>query len=142
MGYARFWDMHSGGGCKEPPYEMIIIEADSQKQAEIIFYNRFGHNHNRITCTCCGEDYAVDFEEDIAQLTGYHRKCKSVYYDTKGRPASSYKRGYTSKYEDTKGSIPLEKYLDRKDVLFIPADDITEEQKVGELPTQGYVWVD
>ena len=51
-------DMHSGGKCKEEPFEHIYIEAP-QEEAELIFFNRYGHNPNRVSCTCCGEDYNI-----------------------------------------------------------------------------------
>jgi len=57
--WIEFFDMHSGGKAKLPPYEEIYIEAASQEKAEIIFYNRFNRNPNNITCRCCGEDYSV-----------------------------------------------------------------------------------
>ncbi|KKN26710.1 hypothetical protein LCGC14_0871900 [marine sediment metagenome] len=41
--WIQFWDMHSGGELKEK-WHYIYIEADSEQQAKVIFYNRFGHN--------------------------------------------------------------------------------------------------
>ena len=74
--WTQFWDMRSGGGKKEK-WEMIYIEAPAE-EAKIIFYNRFGHSPDRVTCTCCGADYSIDEHEDFAQLTGYHRGCQSL----------------------------------------------------------------
>lgn len=37
-------------------------------------------------------------------------------------------------------SIPLETYLTNPDVLVIYASDITPAERVGDVPTQGYVW--
>ena len=68
--WTRFMDMHSGGYAKEAPYEYIYIEAP-QQQAEVIFYNRFGHNPNRVTCTCCGQDYSIGESEDFAQASAW-----------------------------------------------------------------------
>lgn len=68
MTWTKFSDMHSGGGVKESPYETIYIEAP-QKEAEIIFYNRFGHSALRVSCTCCGEDYSVYESEPPDQST-------------------------------------------------------------------------
>jgi len=76
MKVTRFMDMHSGGGCKEPPYNKIYIEAPEQ-EAMVIFQNRFGHNPNRVTCTCCGEDYSIDESKSFAQASGYDRNCHS-----------------------------------------------------------------
>lgn len=80
MTWTRFMDMHSGGGLKEPPYDKILIQA-SQDEAEVIFYNRFGHNPNRVTCTCCGEDYSISDGESLADLTAYDRNCAIEYFD-------------------------------------------------------------
>jgi hypothetical protein len=60
-------DMRSGGSQKEEwPY--IIIEAPI-KEAKAIFYNRFGHDPTRVTCTCCGEDYLIKEAGSLEQLT-------------------------------------------------------------------------
>lgn len=65
MKATKFEDMHSGGGAKEK-WETIVIEAP-QTEAEVIFQNRFGHNPNRVTCTCCGSDYSIQ-EYDSKEL--------------------------------------------------------------------------
>jgi hypothetical protein len=52
-----FWDM-SSGGSKKMKWRRILIEAP-EKDAVSVFYSRFGRNPNRITCTCCGSDYAI-----------------------------------------------------------------------------------
>lgn len=62
--WTEFMDMHSGGGTKEEPYEYIFIEAP-REEAIIIFYNRFGHNPERVTCTCCGDDYSITEYETL-----------------------------------------------------------------------------
>jgi len=72
--WTHFYDMHSGGGMKEPPYEHIFIEAD-RDDARSIFYDAFGHSPDRISCTCCGEDYSIYTDETLEELTGYHRGC-------------------------------------------------------------------
>jgi hypothetical protein len=86
MTWTQFWDMHSGGGLKESPYSMIYIEAP-EAEARVIFYNRFGHNPSRVSCTCCGDDYSVDSEETLERLTGYHRNCDHLVTprDERGR---------------------------------------------------------
>jgi hypothetical protein len=101
--WTRFFDMHSGGRAKED-FELIYIQAP-QDQAEVIFYNKFGHNPNRITCSCCGEDYSVrevdgSIEDDIASYSRYGNK----------------------------------------HILKIPADMITNAERSGQLPRQGWVW--
>ena len=69
--WTHFWDMHSGGRTKEEPFNHIFIQAP-EVQAIRIFYERFGHNPHRVTCTCCGEDYSVN-EGTIQSLSAYHR---------------------------------------------------------------------
>lgn len=72
--WTRFMDMHSGGGLKET-HQYILIEAP-QDEAEIIFYNRFNHSPNRISCTCCGSDYSISTGFSLEQVTA------SEYLDT------------------------------------------------------------
>jgi hypothetical protein len=126
-------DMHPGGGSKEE-WSKILIEAP-QKEAEVIFYNRFGHNPNRVTCTCCGEDYSVSEKESLADLTGYDRGCRFKKNE-----------GYIEEPDTSKFAWrsyqTLEDYLKSPDVLVIYAKDIKSGERIGELPQQGYVWVD
>ena len=75
MKIVNFMDMHSGGGLKER-YSHIYIEAMGEDAASLIFYNRFGHNPNRITCTCCGEDYAINEYDDSIFNTCCYRWCQ------------------------------------------------------------------
>ena len=132
MTWTHFWDMHSGGGKKEPPYEHIYIEAP-EDEAKVVFYNRFGHNPERISCTCCGEDYSISESETLDQLTGYHRGCR---YDTDERQyveepgTESYAREH----------ITLDTYRAKPDALFIEASEIVDDERVGEVPTEGWVW--
>lgn len=79
MTWTTLWDMHSGGGTKEPPYEEFYIEAPV-KEAKSIFYARFGHSPDRVSCTCCGPDYSVYEHESLEQASGYHRGCASGYF--------------------------------------------------------------
>jgi hypothetical protein len=83
--WTKFWDMHSGGGTKEK-WEQIYIEAP-EEESKIIFYNRFGHNPKRITCTCCGSDYSIEENESLEQASGFHRNCAydtSEYFEEQG----------------------------------------------------------
>lgn len=134
----RFMDMHSGGGTKLPPYERIYIEA-CEDEAIRVFYNRFGRNPNRVTCTCCGEDYSIDEYEDLAQASGFDRNCEYTdeYHETPGRYVE--KAGSRS----WRGGVyrTLEEHLALPDVLFIPASDIKPEERVGDVPEEGYQWV-
>ena len=143
--WTQFWDMHSGGGQKEE-WAVIYIEAP-EEEAEAIFYNRFGHNPNRVTCTCCGNDYSIDSGKSLKQLTAYHRGCYA------GKRGYIEKRDLTyDKYCNTKEEleecitrhpyVPLEEYVKQNDVLVIYAKDIKPEERLGDVPTQGYVWLD
>lgn len=115
MVWTQFWDMHSGGGQKEQ-YSMIYIEAP-QNEAISIFYSRFGHNPNRVSCTCCGDDYSVTEYATLEEATEYHRK-----------------GGYGAK------ARTLEQYVAEDDVLVITAGEISPADKAAYVPEQGYVW--
>ena len=80
--WTTFWGMHSGGGLKEP-YHYIFIEAP-EEEAKIIFYNRFGHSPDRVSCTCCGADYSISESKTLAEATAGHRGCKSIVYQVDG----------------------------------------------------------
>lgn len=132
--WTQFMDMHSGGGLKESPYEYIYIEA-SANDAQIIFQNRFGHNPNRVTCTCCGSDYSLSESDSLEQLTGFERGCQ---YDTNAKlyvDTPSLDRTW-KEYE------PLDDYLRGSKVLVIRNQDIKPEWREGELMEQGYIWHD
>jgi len=157
MAWTLFWDMHSGGRTKVEPYEKIYIEAP-EKQAINVFYNRFGRNPYRVTCTCCGEDYSVNESETFDEASGYHRGCDYAYFDTKGRevekdaawtPGKGMKRGYTSRYVDRPSQETyswnpyktVEEYMNQEDVLVIPASEIKDEERHADVPEEGYVWM-
>ena len=131
--WTQFMDMHSGGRCKEEPYEFIYIEAP-ESEARIIFYNRFGHSPSRVSCTCCGEDYSVS-EGTLDQISAYFRGCR--YEENERRyvekPNSErWSREYTR----------LADYLQSPNVLAIPVFQIKREERLGSVPEQGYVWRD
>lgn len=134
MAWTQFMDMHSGGDAKEDPYEYIYIEA-SADEAVRIFSTRFGHNPNRVTCTCCGEDYSISEAETLEEATGFERGCD--WNKT------------TRRYEDMPGVsrwgytyVSLDEYRRRKNVLIIPAVEIADNERRGSVPAQGYVWID
>jgi hypothetical protein len=116
MTWTQFWDMHSGGSTKEGPYENIYIEAP-EDEAVAIFYNRFGHDPNRISCTCCGEDYAIHEYESLDEATEFHRE------HWLGLKAQT-----------------LEEYIQNDDVLVIRADEIHDDERVASIPRSGWVW--
>lgn len=158
MTWTQFWDMHSGGGCKEPPYEKIYIEAP-QDEAELVFYNRFGHNPSRVTCTCCGEDYSMSESETLAEASAYHRGCYSFQRKTYNKDKGGWDHRYVEEPEAKAMKVPrgyelrkagfssdkymtVEQYEQQESVLVIHADDIEPHERRGSLPTQGYVWLD
>ena len=69
--FTLFWDMHSGGIVKEPPYEQIFIEG-SRTEATEIFVSRFGHDPADVACPCCGENYAISEYETLEDAAKYH----------------------------------------------------------------------
>lgn len=117
--WTQFWDMHSGGGTKESPYEKIYVEAE-EDEAKVIFFNRFGHSPDRVTCTCCGEDYSVSSQETLEELTAFHRNKDGM--------------GFGSK------ELSLEEYEAKEDVLIIRAEEIKDGERSGSVPVEGYVW--
>jgi len=157
-------DMHSGGRLKEAPYQYILIEAP-EDVAKIIFYNRFHHNPKRVSCTCCGEDYSISESKTLKQATAYDRNClvlktprnkktklykqpndpwfQEHYYLEPGEEIEAEKRGYKIDKRFSWGKYQtVEQYLTNKDVLVIYEKDIKKEETIGEVPEQGYVWVD
>ena len=132
MTWTRFMDMNSGGGQKED-WAYIYIEA-GQKEAVVIFYNRFGHNPHRVTCACCGPDYSIDEDDTLEEASGYKRGCawdddEKKYIETS---AGSEWRPYQT----------VEEHSEDGGVLVVPASEIKPDEQIGEIPEQGYVWVD
>lgn len=127
--WTRFMDMHSGGGRKLD-WEYIYIEA-SEAEAQIIFQNRFGRNPNRVTCTCCGNDYSIDESKSLAEATAYERGCA---WDGDGYVEKPSEKSYANPYRS------LEDYVAHSGALFIRAADIKPQERVGELQEEGYVW--
>jgi hypothetical protein len=149
----------------------VSIEAP-EEEAKVIFYNRFGHNPERVSCTCCGGDYSISEEPTLKRLTGYHRNCNSLdtprgedgryeqpddpwftehYYLEPEEEAEAVERGWTIRentarkigrqYGDGYGRyLTLEEYTAKPDVLVIPATEIKDEERTGEVPEEGYVW--
>jgi len=153
MAWTRFMDMHSGGGLKEQNYDYIYIEA-SEEEAKVIFYNRFGHSPDRITCTCCGEDYSIGDDESLAQLTAFDRQLQ--YAQAPKLPSGLYDNdnsfylelgedlpdGYTTDtWRQSAHPQTLEQYLQSDSVLVVYSADIESEEKIGSLPESGWVWV-
>ncbi len=144
--WTLFWDMHSGGGTKEDPYESIYIEA-SEKEAVVIFYNRFGHNPERVSCTCCGEDYSISESKTFKQASAYHRGCVSAsskngkkwqYFEASENLPEGWKK---SKYDSWDKYQTVAQYKRNKNVLTIPKSKILQSERIGEVPQEGYVWM-
>jgi hypothetical protein len=145
--WTEFWDMHSGGGLKEP-YHFIYIEAP-EAEAEIIFYNRFDHSPGRVSCTCCGEDYSVTESKTLAEATNYRRGCLIVTYRIEGVDKSVSVEEPSHQDYEAKRYLPLDEWLEKykapgteDSVLVIRKEDIKPEERVGSVPRQGFVWQD
>jgi hypothetical protein len=136
--WTEFMDMHSGGGQKEK-WSHLFIEA-SIDQAKVIFYNRFGHNPDRVTCTCCGSDYSISEYATLLEATAYERGCEFV--EVRGEKGGGHyvDEPNKGKYSFNKYAT-LEQYSNREDVSIIYAKDIKDDERVGDIPDQGYVWV-
>jgi len=159
--WTRFMDMHSGGSAKER-WSYIYIEAP-EDEARLIFYNRFGHNPERVTCTCCGNDYSISSDGSLKQLTGYDRGCANLktprvngrfnrpadpwfdehYYLDPDEHKEASERGYEIEESwRTRKWMSLEEYVKSDGVLVIRAKSIKDSERKGSLPVQGYVWMD
>jgi len=138
-------DMHSGGRQKEK-WVYIYIEA-KEDEAIKIFYNRFGHNPHRVTCTCCGNDYSLTESPTLKEATAYERGCPWIH--KKGN-----RFGGGGWYIEANDKIPkgyvtdarinkyrtLAVYKKDKSILIIPAKQIKSSEKEGDVPEQGFVW--
>lgn len=155
--WTHFWDMHSGGSQKLD-WGHIFIEAP-EDEAKIIFYNRFGRNPERVTCTCCGEDYSISEHDSLEQATGYHRGCAYGYWNIiTGEEVAAdvawkmgegmqvgYDGGYVERADQRFGlrkHKTLEEYLKTGEAFAIYNKDIKPEERVGNVPSEGYHWID
>jgi len=114
-------------------------------------------NPNRVTCTCCGEDYSVSEHENLEQATAYERECRSAWFDKHGKeipqeeawvPGKGCVDGAYGKYVEEQrveySHDPyrtLEEYLKDPSALFIFAKDIKPSEQKGQLRKEGYVWL-
>lgn len=158
--WTRFMDMASGGRQKER-FAYCYIEAP-EEDAKVIFYNRFGHNPERVSCTCCGPDYSIGQSTTLEEATAHERDCRWVE-DPRGISAyrePDYRKGF---YLEPGQPIPGNMVLGRRykegdgvtveewkrsgkgigggGVEFIYAADIKPEERTGEVPDEGYIWV-
>jgi hypothetical protein len=129
--WTQFGDMNSGGSQKEK-FDKCYIEAP-EEEAKSVFYSRFGHNPERVTCTCCGSDYSISESPSLEQASAYHRGCKWDD-ETRGYVEKSAGKSY-SKY------MTVEEYIESGHAHVIYAKDIEPHERHVDLPEQGYVWM-
>ena len=118
MSWTRFFDMHSGGRTKLPPYEYIYIEAP-KKEAISVFYSRFKRNPNNVTCHCCGEDYSIREADGLDQATAYERNC--LWNDKL--------KMYLEEDNTYRKRIPLEDYIKNGQCLVVYDKDILPKER-------------
>lgn len=144
--WTHFYDMHSGGGQKLD-WGHIYIEAP-RDEAERIFAARFGRRADKVTCSCCGEDYSVSSEEDLAQLTAFQRNCRSVesrrgddggfitppkYYLEDGeQPPEGWL--VDERFKRYQPYMTLAEYIKSDGVKVIPTSEIAPHERAAALP--------
>lgn len=130
--WTRFMDMHSGGSRKEE-WEYIYIEA-FEEEAKVIFYNRFGHDPEQVTCFCCGDDYSISESETLESVTAYDRGCRWDKEKNKYVDEADNRRSWEV-YQT------LKEYKKGKSALFIFESDIEDDERIDDLSDEGYEWV-
>lgn len=151
--WTRFMDMHSGGGTKlvinGQKKQLIFIEAP-EDQAKAVFYARFGHNPERVSCTCCGEDYSIQSEDTFVQASAWDRGCEYVESIELRNEGRYIERGQPipEGFQPSRFSAPVAReyrtvteFLQDPEIFVIPADSITVDERNASVPQQGYVWV-
>jgi len=147
--------MHSGGNQKLD-WGHIFIEAP-EAEAKSVFFSRFGRNPNRVTCTCCGEDYSISEDDTLEASTAFERNCEYAWFRPDGtecpkdegwKPGKGTTPGYSERYVERKRKelawgeyVTLPEYIKSGHVKIIPASEISDDERKTEVPTQGYVWV-
>lgn len=143
--WTRFMDMHSGGGTKVKPYEYIYIEAP-EDEAKAVFFNRFGRNPSRVTCTCCGDDYNIEQYATLKEATAFERNCDyegDKYVERQEPRKIGIRERCGTAVSDPWGLyVTVEQYVQRPDVLVIRKKEIKASERKAAIPQQGYVWVD
>lgn len=140
MAWTQFMDMHSGGGLKEA-WQYIYIEAPLD-EAKVIFYNRFGHNPDRVTCTCCGNDYSISEEPTLEEATAFNRGCAFEQNSGEWGGGHYVEHGDPSAKWGCYEYRTLDQYMKSDEAHFIFSADIKPEERKGTIPAQGYVWID
>jgi hypothetical protein len=156
MIWVRFNDMHSGGGLKEPPFECLYLRSSSEEQGIEDFARRFGHRPTDVGCNTCGDNYSIDADEDLRQLTAYSRELRFASPKAKppnkkvtkwqrdseawkqGRylePGESIPKGWVVKDRwQTHDGITLREYLGRDDVFCDLESDLEYLARLEEPP--------
>jgi hypothetical protein len=112
------------GGSQKLDFAFLYVEAPIE-QAKAVFYNRFGRNPDRVTCTCCGADYSIDDDNESLE------------------EASQFDRRINWRDDDV---WPLDKFTslrttpDGQPVSFIYASEIAAGELTANIPEEGYVW--
>lgn len=139
MTWTHFWDMHSGGRQKLD-WAHIYIQAP-EEEAKLIFYNLFGRNPERITCSCCGEDYAIDSEDGdyaLEYITAFHRGAKITETDDLEEPILDIPQrpSFGYRYQT------LLDFMISDEAKFINQEEISAhpEWLVGSVPEEGWRW--
>lgn len=140
MAWTRFMDMRSGGSSKED-FEYLYVEAPAD-EAKRIFFNRFGHNPERVTCTCCGDDYSIRSADTLEKITAYERGCAWEDGAWRERPDTRYIYRTYVPLSDFLASGELNEFGRAKHFVVIRADEIKPEERLGDVPRQGFVWVE
>lgn len=159
MTWTRFMDMHSGGSQKEEAFSHLLIEA-SEDEAKRVFYARFGHNPERVTCTCCGEDYSIDEHLSVEAATAYDRGCPYLEDERglKARGERDFREGFylepgeevpegmrVSDLSSLRSSapVPIDAFLadpQAHGYEIIRAIEIKPEERTVDVSEEGYVW--
>ena len=157
MAWTLFWDMHSGGGQKLE-WLMIYIEAP-EEVAKVIFQNRFGRSPERVTCTCCGEDYSIHESPTLEEASAYQRGLRDIRRTDKTwsqmtqeervaenkkflylEPGQECPENYQIVSDYRNGGISLDEYKKQAGVKIIPISEVSPAEMNGELREEGYVW--
>jgi hypothetical protein len=125
-------DMHSGGSQKLK-WSNIIIEAESQRQACAVFYAKFNRSPYRVICTCCGEDYSISERDSIEEYAspGW-LDSEAEYFKQHAKTKDG--RDYVMRERERCKSMVA-------NAKIILADEIADEERQGDIPSEGYVWI-
>lgn len=98
--WIRFNDMHSGGGLKVPPYESLYLWAESVDKGVDKFISMFHRNPTDTACHTCGQNYSIDSDEDLRQLSAFDRRLRFAHPRAADRNAAWKEGRYLEPDED------------------------------------------